>query len=75
MIGEKVAKQHQNKERCIQRKYEKMQKKIIKTKSERTNVQTEKKLKMPISQQMLFRLEIFIRRLKIEMNRVSNRIL
>ena len=53
----------------------KKQKKIIKTKSEGTNVQTEKKLKMPISQQMLFRLEIFIRRLKIEMNRVSNRIL
>ena len=75
MIGEKVAKLHQNIERYIQRKYEKMQKKIIKTKSERTNVQTEKKLKMPISQQMLFRLEIFIRRLKIEMNRVSNRIL
>ena len=75
MIGEKVAKLHQNIERYIQRKYEKKQKKIIKTKSERTNVQTEKKLKMPISQQMLFRLEIFIRRLKIEMNRVSNRIL
>ena len=66
---------HQNIERYIKRKYDKMQKKIIKTKSERTNVQTEKKLKMPISQQMLFRLEIFIRRLKIEMNRVSNRIL
>ena len=75
MIGEKVAKLNQNTERCIQRKYGKMQKKIIKTKSEGTNVQTEKKLKMPISQQMLFRLEIFIRRLKIEMDRVSNRIL
>ena len=75
MIGEKVAKLHQNIERYIQRKYEKKQKKIIKTKSEGTNVQTEKKLKMPISQQMLFRLEIFFRRLKIEMGRVSNRIL
>ena len=41
MIGEKVAKLHQNIERYIQRKYEKKQKKIIKTKSERTNVQTE----------------------------------
>ena len=53
IIGEKVAKLHQSIKR-YREEIRKMQKKIIKTESEQTNVQTEKKLKMPISQQMLF---------------------